>query len=338
MSGVKLLAGTALAVIAVAGSLWAAPVAAAATSSGQADLQVLLVSGDNQLFHAMRVTSTGAWNGFNPVAPVATVPAGVTAPAAAGFGGSLHAFVLSGASGDIAQAVRLPDGRWQGFDAVPAPDGQPAQFFGIRAAGTRTALQTFVIQGDEATGGMLRSQSTGGQAGPAWGAWSAPFPLSAVAPAAADRDLHLLVLSRGVLSHAILFGGGDMTQFADVGNWSAVPASIQSVAAAVAGGDLHVMLLDASGRLYHAVRFARTGAWTGFVDVSGWAHVPGRVVSVSAAGIGSDLQVVVTSGGSLYHAVRSTTSGAWNGFNNVAGWATVPAVLDSPTAVSAAAV
>jgi len=311
------------------------PAAAAATSR---DLQVAIMSGGG-LYHAVRLSSTGAWLGFNPVAPVANVPPGAGQPALAGIGGDLHVTLL-GQSG-VSHAIRAHDGAWSGFTAVPVPVNTEPGMFGKAPFQRLTAVggtvYLFVMQ----TIPMVKPpvQELEYAVRYPTGVWSGLSAVAGdandVAVAGNDTDLHVLTLKGAVLSHE-LFANGVWSGFNDVSGWAHVPPSLGALAAAAVGGDLHVLATDLSGtHLYHAVRHAN-GAWNGFNDVYGWAAVPSSMGSLSAAGVNGDLQVLVTTGsGALYHAIRHTSTGAWNGFNNVAGWARVPAPA-GPVAAAAA--
>ena len=172
-----------------------------------------------------------------------------------------------------------------------------------------------------------------------------PSQVNGVAVAGSSGELHVLVTSiRGSqanLYHAMRSADGRWFGFNNVSGPASVPASTSpysSVAAAIVNGDLHVMLLtaDVVPTLYHAIRFASTGAWAGFNKVP--AGIPGNILAVAAAGVNGDLHVLIAmaTGGGLYHAVRYSYNGAWIGFNNVANAASVPG--PSVTAVAAATV
>src|SRR3989475_643347 len=170
-----------------------------------------------------------------------------------------------------------------------------------------------------------------------------PNEVNGVAIAGANGELHVLVTNiRGTeanLYHALRTADGRWKGFNNVSGPASVPASMNpymAVAAAIVNGDLHVLLLTSGPNLYHAIRFASTGAWKGFNPVSSAARVPSGVTfpSIAAASVNGDLQVLVnTNTGLLYHALRSSATGAWNGFNDVSCCASVPSAI---TAVSIA--
>src|SRR3989454_8317116 len=140
-----------------------------------------------------------------------------------------------------------------------------------------------------------------------------PNQVNGVAIAGANGELHVLVTNiRGTeanLYHALRSADGRWKGFNNVSGPASVPASMNpytSVAAAIVNGDLHVLLLtaDVVPKLYHAIRFASTGAWVGFNPVT--ASIPGNILVVAAAGVNGDLHVLIAmaTGGGLYHAVR----------------------------------
>ena len=182
----------------------------------------------------------------------------------------------------------------------------------------------------------LRSTSTG-----AWNGFNSvsggtgivgmPSPVDQVAIAGNNGELLVLATSvRGSVAnlyHALRAPDGSWRGFNNVSGPASVPASTSypAVAAAIVNGDLHVLLVAIDGPLeflYHAIRYASTGAWSGF-NLMG--NAPPNVISLAAAGINGDLHVLITltHGGSVLHAIRYS-SGYWNGFNDVAKGAFYP--------------
>jgi hypothetical protein len=160
-----------------------------------------------------------------------------------------------------------------------------------------------------------------------------PANVTLVAATSINGDLHVLVTtsatgagSVGHVFHAIRSLNGAWVGFNDVSSWANVPETdtFLSLSAANVNGDLHVVLVTAMGHgaPYHAIRYYATRTWNGFNPMYG-AYIPGPVASVAAAGVGRNLQVVLTatvptySDAKLYHAIRYET-GPWNGFNAVA--------------------
>ena len=312
--------------------------AAAATPSAPIDLHAVLFSPSTiptpqSIYHGVRYSSTGAWNGFNNLVGYApNVPGGVTAIAAAGDNGDLHVLVAStqGSVGSLYHAIRRADGSWHGFNNVSGPATVPtsSSYPAVAAAVINGDLHVLLVAIDNP--GPLQHLYHAVRHG-STGAWSgfnlvthAPGNVISVAAAAVGGDLHVLIAqyAGGSVWHAIRYShDGAWTQFNDVARVAFVPGpSVWAVAAAAVGGDLHVLIRTNVNALYHAIRISSTGAWKGFNDLSGFARVPSGATfpSISVAGVNGDLQLLVATGsGQLYHALRSSATGAWNGLNDV---------------------
>jgi hypothetical protein len=321
--------------IALLGS--AIPTKATTTAPALANLHAVLFSPSTiptpqSIYHGVRYSSNGAWNGFNNLAGAApNVPVLVSAIASAGDNGDLHVLVAStqGSFGNLFHAMRHADGSWQGFNNVsgPATVPQSSSYPSVAAAIVNGDLHVLLVVIDEPPLQHLyhavRHRSTG-----AWSGFnlvtSAPGNVISVAAAAVNGDLHVLIAqyAGGSVWHAIRYSyNGAWTSFNDVARVASVPSSsVWAVAAAAVGGDLHVLAKTSNDVLYHAIRVSSTGAWKGFNDMSGFARVPNGATfpSISVAGVNGDLQLLVAAGsGHLYHALRSSSTGAWNGLNDV---------------------
>jgi hypothetical protein len=325
--------------------------ASAASPSTTVDLQAVItatgtISTAPGIYHALRSSASGAWNGFNGLSgAVVGMPNSVNGVAIAGNKGELHVLVTNtrGYEANLYHALRSADGAWKGFNNVSGPATVPASTsYAVAAAIVNGNLHVLLVTAGVANlYHAIRFASTG-----AWAGFTqvtgAPIPGNVVSVAAVglNGDLHVLITlsTGGGLQHAIRYSSnGAWNGFNNVATAARVPGpTITAVAAAAVGQDLQVLIKTNNDVLYHAIRFSADGAWNGFNDVSSAARVPSGVTfpSIAAAGVNGDLQVLVaTSAGKLYHALRSSPDGAWNGLNDVSCCATVPS---STTAVSLA--
>lgn len=326
--------------------------ASASTSATAADLQAVITSSGTisilpGIYHALRSSASGAWNGFNGLSgAVVGLPNQVNSVAAAGNNGALHVLVTNtrGTQANLYHALRAVDGRWNGFNNVSGPASVPTSTsYSVAAAIVNGDLHVLLV-----TAGVsnlyhaIRFASTGAWAGFSRVSGAAiPGNVVSVAAAGVNGDLHVLITlsTGGGLYHAIRYSSnGAWNGFNNVASGAIVPGpTVTTVAAAAVGQDLHVLIKTSNEVLYHAIRYSTPGGpWSGFNDVSSHALVPSGVTfpSIAAASVNGDLQLLVTtSSGKLYHVLRSSADGSWNGFNDVSGWAAVPS---GTMAVSAA--
>jgi hypothetical protein len=322
--------------------------ASAATSSGMRDLQAVItnpgtISTPMSIYHALRTSATGAWNGFNNlVGPLNNVPGPQTALATAGSNGELHVLIATtrGTSGFLFHALRSASGAWNGFNPVSGPAYVPpaSSYTALAAAIVNGDLHVLLVTGPTtgAPSGLLyhavRYGATGAWAGFNLVTASTPGNVTTVAAAGVNGDLHVLITltTGGGLYHAIRqSSNGAWIGFNNVATAASVPGpTVTAVSAAAVGADLQVVIKTNLEVLYHAIRFSSTGAWNGFNNLSGPARVPGAVTfpSFSVADVNGDLQLMVaTNTGQLYHGLRSSSNGAWNGLNDMSCCATIPA-------------
>lgn len=79
--------------------------------------------------------------------------------------------------------------------------------------------------------------------------------------------------------------------------------------------ELHLLTTFGTGDLWHTIRHP-DGTWERFGDVRAVLGFQGFVEQMSAAGIGSELQVVMASGGRLYHTIRYPNA-TWQPYGDV---------------------
>ena len=347
MRKAKLTAPRVAAILAATLFAGTVPVSAAA-ASGTRDLQAVITSPGTTavpmgMYHALRTSSTGAWNGFNNLlGPSNNVPGPVNAVATTGANGELQVLIATtrGSSGYLFHALRSPSGVWNGFNPVSGPANVPPadSYTALAAAMVNGDLHVLLVTGvvNGVSLGRLyhavRYGSTGAWAGFDLVTASTPGNVTTVAAAGVNGDLHVLITltTGGGLYHAIRqSSNGAWIGFNNVATAASVPGpTVTAVAAAAVGSDLQVLIKTNLEVLYHAIRFSSTGAWNGFNNLSGPARVPSGVTfsSFSVAGVNGDLQLMVAANtGQLYHGLRLSSSGAWNGLNDVSCCASIPA-------------
>jgi hypothetical protein len=316
------------------------PVSAATSTS---DLQAVIwspgtTSTPPDVYHALRSTSNGAWQGFNHVSSaVVGMPNSVNGVAVAGSNGVLHVLLTSirGSQANLFRAIRYPSGAWVGFNNVSGPANVPAatQYDAVAAAVVNGDLHVLLVTGGSAGLGRLYHAIRYGSTG-AWDGFnlvSTPGNVTTVAAAGVNGDLHVLITltTGGGLYHAIRrSANGTWVGFNNVATAASVPGpTVTAVSAAAVGSDLQVVIKTNLEVLYHAIRFSSTGAWNGFNALSGAARVPSGVTfpSFSVAGVNGDLQLLLaTNTGQLYHGLRLSSTGAWNGLNDMSCCASIP--------------
>ena len=318
--------------------------ASAASTSTTSDLQAVIaatgtISIPPGIYHALRSSSSGAWNGFNGLLGyVVGMPNQVNSVAIAGNNGELHVLVTNtrGTEANLYHALRSADGRWNGFNNVSGPASVPASTsYSVAAAIVNGDLHVMLLTAGvvPALYHAIRFASTGAWSGFNQVSASIPGNILTAAAASVNGDLHVLIARGpgGGLYHAIRYSSnGAWNGFNNVAGPATVPGgnvSVTGVAAATVGQDLQVLIKTSTGALYHAIRYSADGAWNGFNDMSSAVRLPNGVTfpSISAAGVNGDLQVIVTtSAGRVYHGLRSSADGAWNGLNDVSCCAMVP--------------
>lgn len=315
-------------------------VSASAATTANMDMQALVLGGTN-LNHALRLSSTGAWNGFNNVSGAATVPSSVTAVASTGINGDLHSVVTSSTGPKVYHAIRMSStGAWMGFNSLTGFATLPSAttYPSAAAANVNGDLHVLLVTNTGKLYHAIRFSSTG-----AWNGFNLVNISSLVfqvAAAGVNGDLQVVVnlTGGGGIFHAIRFSStGAWTTFNNIASGAVVPApsSINGIAVAAVGQDLHVVINETPA-LYHAIRVTSTGFWQGFNAINGPASFPASVnwLGIATAGVNGDLQLLASgSNAKLYHALRLSSTGAWKGLNDASCCATIPA---TPTTVSIA--
>jgi hypothetical protein len=151
-------------------------------------------------------------------------------------------------------------------------------------------------------------------------------------PCACAGDLHVLASTTdGTPWHTIRQAAGSWLTFGDVTGQAGNPGVVGSVASALIGGDLHVVVQTSNdGGAWHTIRRAN-GTWLLFGDVFGQAGNPGSIQDVSISGNGAtgDLHVLAsTTDGGVWHTIRQA-NGGWLPFGDVTGQAGNPGVVGS---------
>jgi hypothetical protein len=147
-----------------------------------------------------------------------------------------------------------------------------------------------------------------------------------LAAATVAGDLHVVVLfDDQQLLHTIRFTSppgwqpwGDIK--AAVGNPGGF--SLNNVAAAGIGGDLHLVVISSptdpdSMDVFHTIRFPSSWQPWGNVESTTAGPLPGLVWDLAAAAVSGDLHLLVTNGPSLFHTIRFTSPARWQPWGNV---------------------
>jgi hypothetical protein len=237
--------------------------------------------------------------------------------------------------GGMWHTIRAADGTWQPIGNVKVQAGNPGYVWDVAAAGDNVTGNLHALAGTQG-GGLWHTiraangtwQPFGnvlGQTGP-----GTPGNITEVASALIGCNLHVVVSTySGDLFHTIRFCDGTWAPFGDIKGQAGNPgfAGDVSVAGNIGTGELHVVLSNATGGLWHTIR-AANGTWQPFGDVTTQAGKPGcsgwfsfacssTVGHVASALIGCNLHVVVsTDSGGLFHTIRSC-NGSWASFGDI---------------------
>jgi hypothetical protein len=250
-------------------------------------------------------------------------------------GGDLQV-LASTTSGTPWHTIRQASGSWLPFGDVTGQAGNPGIVGSVASAMIGDDLHVVVQTNNDlgvwhtirhANGSWLPFGDVIGQAG---------FPgfIQAVSSSGngATGDLHVLASTTdGALWHTIRLADGSWLPFGDVIGQAGNPGVIGSVASALIGGDLHVVVQTSNdGKAWHTIRLAN-GTWLPFGDVTGQAGDPGfiQAVSISGNGANGDLHVLAsTMTGMPWHTIRQA-DGTWLPFGDVTGQAGNPGFVGS---------
>lgn len=208
---------------------------------------------------------------------------------------------------------------WQDLRDVERVAGARGDFLDVDAAVVGTELHVLAVAKD---GKLWHTVRGGGK----WqdfrnvgAALNDPRPFKRVAAAAVGNDLHVVAIDGGgKLLHTIRFGTNTWQNFfGEVMVKTGAPAdgdaTMIDVAAAGIYSELHVLVVNGKGNLYHTIR--RPNGWQNFLgDVRATAApLNEQFRTVSAGDLGNQLHVcTTTASGGLYHTIRFPT--AWQNF------------------------
>jgi hypothetical protein len=110
----------------------------AAASGPNGEIQLVAITGDGGLFHALRDTN-GNWNGFNEMKGPAGDPGlAVYAAGATGANDEVQ-WAVSNSQGQVFHTIRTPDGNWTPFADVSGPARDPGVVCRVAAANSGAA-------------------------------------------------------------------------------------------------------------------------------------------------------------------------------------------------------
>src|SRR2546425_1114758 len=221
--------------------------ASAASSPTTSDLQAVITSSGTistppDIYHALRVSSSGAWKGFNGLSGyVLGMPNQVNGVAIAGANGELHVLVtnIRGTEANLYHAVRTADGRWNGFNNVAGPARVPGpSVTAVAAAAVGQDLQVLIKTNTDVLYHAIRLSADGAWKGFNDVSSAARVPsgvtFPSIAAAGVNGDLQVLVSTNtGTLYHALRSSAnGAWNGFNDVSCCATVPSAITVVSIA----------------------------------------------------------------------------------------------------------
>jgi kumamolisin len=268
-----------------------------------------------QLWHTIR-NADGSWvPSFGLVeSQEGNNPGTFTAVSAGGVGTQLE--VVGVAGGQLWHTIRNADGTWApSFGLVESQEGNnPGAFTAISAAGVGNQLEVVGV-----AGGQLwhTIRNADGSWAPSFGLVESqegnnPGAFTAVSAAGVGNQLEVVGVAGGQLWHTIRNADGTwapsfgLVESQEGNN----PGTFTAISAAGVGTQLEVVGI-AGGQLWHTIRNA-DGSWApsfGLVE-SQEGNNPGAFTAVSAAGVGTQLEVVGVAGGQLWHTIRNA-DGTW---------------------------
>lgn len=244
--------------------------------------------------------------------------------------------MLTNTSTGLYHAMRNSNGDWTGFGDVQKVAGTIQDVGYAADAAIKGKNYVFAVGGDghlyeanrRPTGGWEAFRDLTAELGSKPG-------LTRVAVTSTGTGLALIGLASGRVYHAIQNADETWTKWGDVtAKLGVLGNATQVTVAQTTGGETQVGVA-ADNKAYHGIRHSN-GTWS-----SGWGAVSGLPTGLSSingmsfAGIGSDLQIVLTSStGGKKHATRAA-DGSWSKFGDLgAELGTDPTISVDATAVA----
>jgi hypothetical protein len=290
------------------------PVALAAASGGASDAQLVLRTTSNQLLHTIRSNANRSWTAAGDLLGQTNKPSGVITHIASTYLNGDLDIVLSDANG-VYLAVRHADGAWDGLQRIATC----ANVTSLAAAAINTDLQ--VVVATDGGANLFHAVRHGD------GTWTSlgdvksvadglSGTITQVAAAGVNGQLQVVALAGGKVMHSVRDTAGNWSGFGDVlaaYDKNHVVGTPSGVTVAAVGTGLQMLVPAGNGTsLWHMVR-GSDGNWTAPGDALDAMHHPGTFVSVAAAGVNGDLQIVlVDNGGGVWHAIRHSGDGTWD--------------------------
>ena len=224
--------------------------------------------------------------------------------------------------------MRNSNGDWTGFADVEKVAGSVTDVAYAADAAIKGKNYIFAVGGDSHLY-MAARRATGG-----WDAFKdmnatlgAKTGLTRVAVTSTGPGLALVGLAGGKVYHATMDADETWSKWADASaKLGALANATQLTVSQTTGGNTNVGIV-AGGKAYHGQRH-EDGTWSAWGNVTQFAPGIGTVNGMAFAGIGEELQVILTSTTSLNeHGIRDA-DGHWSDFASLA------TKLGSDTAVS----
>jgi len=225
--------------------------------------------------------------------------------------------------GNIFHSVRLPNQFWESYTALDLPNPSVSRVEMQNVGGSATQVMALSL-------GTLyhrvRDQNgnwTGwGNASAAMGTNVSILGTKFGMAADSSAQMHLCVVdSNNVFRHAVRFADGTWSPLNDTSGLIGTPGGAATTAdCAGFGGAVQMLVVNAAGAVYHAIRNA-DGSWQGLNLLS--SNINGRPVgAVTVANVGNELHALAITdptfpAATLYHRVRHA-DGTWT------NWGTPP--------------
>jgi hypothetical protein len=229
-------------------------------------------------------------------------------------------------TGGLFHTIRNVDGTWAGAFGDVETETSKLDIVAVDAARTGGDTQIVAVTRDG------RLFHTARLANGSWLPWGdvlavtgAGFKVADVGVTSVNNELNVVVSDTdGNVWHAIRHTTEDWTAFGNIkveaGDY--IGKAVKVSAAAVkspnaATSDLHVAVVNDTGKVWHTARKTEDGTWLPFGDVETQAGPLAKVADIAIAGTGVDLQLVaVTTDGKIWHTGRKS-DGTWLPFGDV---------------------